>query len=203
MTSSPPQRVRRLGGRALVVCDQPPERLTGSANATCSPNDTMSTCVPRHRLQRAPARGAPVCPGHRGHAIGWDQRSRLSPTGRESRLTRRADLLRGLKRPDMTAPVLAAGDGALSGSPARSARSSPIQCWVLKMAGVMNALPKSAQPRRPGRARRESSRPVRQGVRGQATQGEGEGHQGPRGTAGVLSLPHRSPPSPRACCGPR
>jgi transposase-like protein len=60
-----------------------------------------------------------------------------------------ADVLRGLKRRGMTAPVLAAGDGALGfwGALAEVFPDTVHQrCWVHKVANVMNALPKSAQP---------------------------------------------------------
>jgi len=60
-----------------------------------------------------------------------------------------ADVLRGLKRRGMTAPVLAVGDGALGfwGALADVFPDTVHQrCWVHKMANVMNALPKSAQP---------------------------------------------------------
>jgi transposase-like protein len=60
-----------------------------------------------------------------------------------------ADLLRDLKRRGMGAPVLAVGDGALGfwGAlrevfPATRAQ----RCWVHKVANVLSALPKSAQP---------------------------------------------------------
>ena len=60
-----------------------------------------------------------------------------------------ADVLRGLKRRGMTAPVLAVGDGALGfwGALGEVFPDTAHQkCWVHKMANVMNALPKSAQP---------------------------------------------------------
>jgi transposase-like protein len=60
-----------------------------------------------------------------------------------------ADVLRGLKRRGMTAPVLAIGDGALGfwGALGEVFPDTIHQrCWVHKMANVMNALPKSAQP---------------------------------------------------------
>ena len=60
-----------------------------------------------------------------------------------------ADVLRGLKRRGMTAPVLAVGDGALGfwGALGEVFPDTVHQrCWVHKMANVMNALPKSAQP---------------------------------------------------------
>jgi putative transposase len=60
-----------------------------------------------------------------------------------------ADVLRGLKRRGMTAPVLAIGDGALGFWGALSEvfpETTHQRCWVHKMANVMNALPKSAQP---------------------------------------------------------
>jgi transposase-like protein len=60
-----------------------------------------------------------------------------------------ADVLRDLKRRGMRAPVLAVGDGALGMwaalrevFPATRAQ----RCWVHKVANVLNALPKSAQP---------------------------------------------------------
>jgi transposase-like protein len=60
-----------------------------------------------------------------------------------------ADILRDLKRRGMTAPVLAVGDGALGfwGALADVFPDTVHQrCWVHKLANVMNALPKSAQP---------------------------------------------------------
>ena len=60
-----------------------------------------------------------------------------------------ADVLRGLKRRGMTAPVLAVGDGALGFWGALGEvfpETTHQRCWVHKMANVMNALPKSAQP---------------------------------------------------------
>ncbi len=60
-----------------------------------------------------------------------------------------ADLLRDLKRRGMKAPVLAVGDGALGfwgalGDVFPETRAQ--RCWVHKVANVLNALPKSAQP---------------------------------------------------------
>jgi len=60
-----------------------------------------------------------------------------------------ADLLRDLKRRGMKAPVLAVGDGALGfwralGDVFPATRAQ--RCWVHKVANVINALPKSAQP---------------------------------------------------------
>jgi putative transposase len=60
-----------------------------------------------------------------------------------------ADVLRDLKRRGMRAPVLAVGDGALGFWGALSdvfPDTTHQRCWVHKMANVMNALPKSAQP---------------------------------------------------------
>jgi transposase-like protein len=60
-----------------------------------------------------------------------------------------ADVLRDLKRRGMRAPVLAVGDGALGFWGALSEvfpDTTHQRCWVHKMANVMNALPKSAQP---------------------------------------------------------
>jgi transposase-like protein len=60
-----------------------------------------------------------------------------------------ADVLRGLKRRGMTAPVLAVGDGALGFWGALSdvfPETAHQRCWVHKMANCMNALPKSAKP---------------------------------------------------------
>jgi putative transposase len=60
-----------------------------------------------------------------------------------------ADVLRGLKRRGMTAPVIAVGDGALGFWGALSdvfPETAHQRCWVHKMANCMNALPKSAQP---------------------------------------------------------
>jgi putative transposase len=60
-----------------------------------------------------------------------------------------ADVLRDLKRRGMTSPVLAVGDGALGFWGALSdvfPDTVHQRCWVHKMANVMNALPKSAQP---------------------------------------------------------
>jgi putative transposase len=60
-----------------------------------------------------------------------------------------ADLLRDLKRRGMRAPVLAVGDGALGfwGALREVFPDTRAQrCWVHKVANVLNALPKSAQP---------------------------------------------------------
>lgn len=60
-----------------------------------------------------------------------------------------ADLLRDLKRRGMRAPVLAVGDGALGfWGGLREVFPATVgqRCWVHKMANVLNALPKSAQP---------------------------------------------------------
>jgi putative transposase len=60
-----------------------------------------------------------------------------------------ADVLRDLRRRGMKAPVLAVGDGALGFWGALSEvfpETKHQKCWVHKMANVMNALPKSAQP---------------------------------------------------------
>jgi putative transposase len=60
-----------------------------------------------------------------------------------------ADVLRDLKRRGMRPPVLAVGDGALGFWGALSEvfpDTTHQRCWVHKMANVMNALPKSAQP---------------------------------------------------------
>lgn len=60
-----------------------------------------------------------------------------------------ADLLRDCKRRGMTAPVLAAGDGALGFWKAVREvfpQTREQRCWFHKIANVLNALPKSAQP---------------------------------------------------------
>ena len=60
-----------------------------------------------------------------------------------------ADLLRSCKRRGMRAPVLAAGDGALGfWAAVREVfpQTREQRCWFHKIANVLNALPKSAQP---------------------------------------------------------
>ncbi|MGH9260476.1 MAG: IS256 family transposase [Acidimicrobiales bacterium] len=60
-----------------------------------------------------------------------------------------ADVLRDLKRRGMRAPVLAVGDGALGfwGALREVFPDTKAQrCWVHKIANVLSALPKSAQP---------------------------------------------------------
>jgi len=60
-----------------------------------------------------------------------------------------ADLLRSCKRRGMTAPVLAAGDGALGFWAAlREVFPTTVEqrCWFHKIANVLGALPKSAHP---------------------------------------------------------
>jgi len=60
-----------------------------------------------------------------------------------------SDVLRDLKRRGMRAPILAVGDGALGfwGAMADVFPNTRTQrCWVHKLANVLNALPKSAQP---------------------------------------------------------
>ena len=69
-----------------------------------------------------------------------------------------ADVLRDLRRRGMTAPVLAVGDGALGfwGALAEVFPDTAHQrCWVHKVANVLNALPKSAQPAARGGPRRD------------------------------------------------
>jgi transposase-like protein len=117
-----------------------------------------------------------------------------------------ADVLRGLKRRGMTAPVLAVGDGALGFWGALSdvfPETVHQRCWVHKMANCMNALPKSAQP-----AARAALKEVRDAedkehaekalasfvkdLRGQMAQGHREDREGPRGAARLLRLPCRT-----------
>ena len=60
-----------------------------------------------------------------------------------------ADLLRDLKRGGMRAPVLVVGDGVLGFCGALRTvfpKTRAQRCWVHKLANVLNALPKSAQP---------------------------------------------------------
>ena len=60
-----------------------------------------------------------------------------------------ADLLRSCKRRGMRAPVLAVGDGALGFWAALREvfpQTREQRCWFHKIANVLNALPKSAQP---------------------------------------------------------
>jgi putative transposase len=60
-----------------------------------------------------------------------------------------ADLLRSCKRRGMSAPVLAAGDGALGFWAALREvfpETKEQRCWFHKSANVLNCLPKSAQP---------------------------------------------------------
>jgi putative transposase len=60
-----------------------------------------------------------------------------------------ADVLRDLRRRGMTAPTVAVGDGALGFWAAlRDVLPETVEarCWVHKVANVLNALPKSAQP---------------------------------------------------------
>ena len=60
-----------------------------------------------------------------------------------------ADLLRGCKRRGMRAPVLSVGDGALGFWVAVRTvfpETREQRCWFHKIANVLNALPKSAQP---------------------------------------------------------
>jgi putative transposase len=60
-----------------------------------------------------------------------------------------ADLLRSCKRRGMRAPVLAVGDGALGfWAAVRTVfpQTHEQRCWFHKIANVLNALPKSAQP---------------------------------------------------------
>ena len=59
------------------------------------------------------------------------------------------DLLRSCKRRGMRTPVLAVGDGALGFRAALRAvfpETREQRCWFHKIANVLNALPKSAQP---------------------------------------------------------
>ncbi len=60
-----------------------------------------------------------------------------------------ADVLRDLRRRGMPAPMVAVGDGALGFWAALRdvfPETREARCWVHKVANVLNALPKSAQP---------------------------------------------------------
>jgi transposase-like protein len=60
-----------------------------------------------------------------------------------------ADVLRDLRRRGMRAPMVAVGDGALGFWAALRdvfPQTTEARCWVHKVANVLNALPKSAQP---------------------------------------------------------
>ena len=91
-----------------------------------------------------------MLPGDRRRARRWHQgagghRGRLPGVDRVSW----ADLLRDCKRRGMRAPVLAVGDGALGFWAALRdvfPETREQRCWVHKVANVLNALPKSAQP---------------------------------------------------------
>ena len=92
-----------------------------------------------------------MLPGHR-RACGADGTKELVAIadGYRESTESWADLLRDLKRRGMRAPVLAVGDGALGFWGAlrevfpETTRAQ--RCWVHKVANVLNALPKSAQP---------------------------------------------------------
>ena len=117
-----------------------------------------------------------------------------------------SDVLRDLKRRGMQAPVLAVGDGALGFWGALTdvfPETTHQRCWVHKMANVMNALPKSAQPAaraalaevRDAEDRehaRKGHRELQDRVRGQVAEGSGEGHQRCRRPARLLRLPGRA-----------
>lgn len=110
------------------------------------------------------------------------------------------DLLRSCKRRGMRAPVLAVGDGAL-GFWAALRQLFPDtreqRCWFHKIANVLNALPKSAQPgakaalaeiwnaedKEHARGRGED---VRRRLRRQVAQGGRQDHRRPRCAARLL-----------------
>ena len=161
----------------------------------------------RDPLQRPPGRGPAVCPGHRGCAQPTGPRSwSRSPTGTASRPSPGPTCCGACKRRGMTAPVLAVGDGALGfwGALGEVFPDTVHQrCWVHKMANVMNALPKSAQPAaraalqevRDAEDREHAEKALERFVKDYEAKwpkAVGEGHQGPRGTAGVLRLPGRA-----------
>ena len=101
-----------------------------------------------------------------------------------------ADVLRGLQRRGMTRPSARRrrrGARVLGGLRDVFPETKDQRCWVHKMANVLNALPKSAQPppepcsprsatpRTASTPRRRSR--LRQGLRGQVAQGRREGHE--------------------------
>ena len=116
----------------------------------------------RHPPQGPPGAGQGVPAGddrgpRRRHARSWSR----SPTGYRESTESWADLLRDCKRRGMRAPVLAVGDGALGFWKAVREvfpETREQRCWFHKIANVLDALPKSAQPGREGGAGRDLQR---------------------------------------------
>jgi putative transposase len=121
-----------------------------------------------------------------------------------------ADLLRDCKRRGMAAPVLAIGDGALGFWAALRdvfPATREQRCWFHKIANVLNALPKSAQPGAKAALaeiwnaedREHAEAAARSFVAEYGTKwpkGGREDHRRPRRAAGVLQLPRRAPGPP-------
>lgn len=117
-----------------------------------------------------------------------------------------ADLLRSAKRRGMRAPKLAIGDGALGfWAAVREVfpDTSEQRCWFHKIANVLNALPKSAQPGAKAALAEiwsaedkthaeRAARAFRGRVRVQVAQGRREDHRRPRRPARLLQLPRRA-----------
>jgi putative transposase len=110
-----------------------------------------------------------------------------------------ADLLRSAKRRGMTAPVLAVGDGALGfWAAVREVfpQTREQRCWFHKMANVLNALPKSAQPGAKAALAEiynaEDREHATKAVKAFKTDYGREGHRRPRRAPGVLCLPRRA-----------
>ena len=90
-----------------------------------------------------------MLPGPRGRAADGTKELVAIAEGYRESTESWADLLRDLKRRGMRAPVLAVGDGALGfwGALREVFPETRAQrCWVHKVANILNALPKSAQP---------------------------------------------------------
>ena len=171
----------------------------------------------RHRLRlRLGRRDPPQGPPGAGQGVpaGDDRGPRRRHQGADragrrataSRTESWADLLRDCKRRGMRAPVLAVGDGALGFWEALREvfpETREQRCWFHKIANVLDALPKSAQPGAKAALAeicnaedRDHARAGGQGVRGrlrrQVAQGGREDHRRPRRAAGVLRLPRRA-----------
>ena len=195
--------VLRLGGRAVGVGDHPADHRSGRTSGTGSPSAALADVdyvyvwvdgihfnvrLDEDRLC------ALVIVGVR--ADGTKELVSITDGYRESTESW-ADVLRDLRRRGMRAPVVAVGDGALGFWAAlRDVFPETVEarCWVHKVANVLNALPKSAQPaaRRALAEIRDAEdrdhavgrhRGVRRGLRRQVAQG---GRQDRRRHRGAL-----------------
>ena len=122
----------------------------GGAGRGNGPSETTTPRPgPTHPPRGPPGAGQGLPAGDGRRACRRHQRVGRAHRGHRESSESWADLLRDCKRRGMAAPVLAIGDGALGFWAALRdvfPATREQRCWSHKIADVLNALPKSAQP---------------------------------------------------------